>query len=281
MLKSSESFFRGPDENQLFYQIWKPSVAPKGALIITHGQAEHSDCYESLATQLKDLPWTIYAWDYRGHGRSEGQRGFALDFQDYVKDFESFLTHIENEHSVGPQDRVLFAHSMGALIQTSLIIKKSPERIARAQVLSNPMWSLAVEVPFIKDIAAFAMYKLFPQMTLNNEIQWESLTSDNQVIQSYQKDVLRHDRISAGVYLGSILAMESLKTEYQKIKLPTLLQIAPHDPVCDAKRAQEIFEKLSVPGKVLKSYSTSKHEIYNDIERSQVISDLRSYLGSL
>lgn len=281
MSKSTESLFRGPDDNQLFYQIWQPSVPPKGSLIITHGQAEHSDCYERLADGLKDLPWTIYAWDFRGHGRSDGQRGFAKDFQDYVRDFESFLLHIEKEHQVKLSNSVFLAHSMGALIQTCYLLKKSSQKIAKAQILSNPMWGLAVEVPIIKDLAAFAVFKLLPQVTLNNEIDWSALTSDPAVIESYKKDVLRHDRISAGVYLGSIIAMENLKAEISKIQIPTLLQIAPNDPVCDAKKAEEFFNKISTDKKILKKYNNSKHEIYNDIERDQVIADLREYLGSL
>ena len=281
MSKSTEALFRGPDDNQIFYQIWQPLVPAKGSLIITHGQAEHSDCYSMLANSLKDLPWTIYAWDFRGHGRSDGQRGFAKDFQDYVRDFESFLQHIEKEHQVTANNRVLLAHSMGGLIQTSYLLKKSSQKIARAQILSNPMWGLTVEVPMIKDLAAFAVFKLLPQVTLNNEIDWSALTSDPEVIQSYKKDVLRHDRISAGVYLGSIIAMESLKNEIHKINLPTLLQIAPHDPVCDAQKAEELFTKISTDKKILKKYSSSKHEIYNDIERDQVVADLKEYLKGL
>lgn len=281
MSKSTEALFRGPDDNQIFYQIWQPSVPAKGSLVITHGQAEHSDCYEKLADSLKDLPWTIYAWDFRGHGRSDGQRGFAKDFQDYVRDFESFLSHIEKEHQVDASSRVLLAHSMGGLIQTCHLLKNSSKKIAKAQILSNPMWGLAVEVPIIKDLAAFAVFKLLPQVTLNNEIDWSALTSDPKVIESYKKDVLRHDRISAGVYLGSIISMENLKTEIKKINLPTLLQLAPNDPVCDAVKAEELFTKISAEKKILKKYLNSKHEIYNDIERAQVIADLREYLRGL
>jgi alpha-beta hydrolase superfamily lysophospholipase len=280
MSKSSECFFRGPDENQLFYQIWKPSVPAKGSIVITHGQAEHSDCYDRLARELSDLPWTIYAWDFRGHGRSEGQRGYVADFQDYVRDFESFLAHLEKDHQVTAKNRVLLAHSMGGLIQTSYLLQKY-QSVALAQVLSNPMWGLAVDVPIIKDLAAFAVWKIFPQVTLNNEIEWSNLTSDQDVIADYKKDVLRHDRISAGAYLGSIMAMENLKNKIHKINIPTLLQISPEDPVCDAKKGKEFFTQIAASEKLIKEYPKSKHEIYNDIERSQAIADLKEWLKSV
>ena len=33
--------------------------------------------------------------------------------------------------------------------------------------------------------------------------------------------------------------------------------------------------------KILKEYANSKHEIYNDIERQQVLADLKDYLGKI
>ncbi len=72
-----------------------------------------------------------------------------------------------------------------------------------------------------------------------------------------------------------------LKTQISKVNLPTLLQIAPGDPICDDTKARDYFQKLSSKDKILKEYANSKHEIYNDIERQQVLNDLKDYLGKI
>lgn len=279
MAKIFESFFSTYDDSQIFYQIWQPKITSKGNVIITHGQAEHSGCYEKLALELAENGLTVFGWDLRGHGRSDGKRGFAQDFSDYVRDYGLFIAHLQNARALNLNESVLFAHSMGGLIQaTSLIDSKIP---AKAQVICNPMWSLAVEVPLVKDLIALAVNQVFPQITMYNEVQPTSLTSDPSSLAYYEKDVLRHDRISSGVYLGSIVAMESLKKTIFQINLPTLLQVSSFDPICDSSVAKSHFEKMTTTNKVLAEYANSKHEIYNDIERDQAVEDLKQFIDKI
>ena len=44
MLTRAEKFFKGFDKTKLFLQTWENPKA-QAAVLITHGQAEHSDAY--------------------------------------------------------------------------------------------------------------------------------------------------------------------------------------------------------------------------------------------
>jgi lysophospholipase len=276
MYERSEAFFTGASQLELFYQIWKPENS-KGNLIITHGQAEHSECYLSLVQALSELNLTIYAWDLQGHGRSEGKRGYAKNFNEYVKDFATFVKYLEREHSVKMANTVLLGHSMGGLIQCSALIQNLHWNF-KAQVLSSPMFGISVDVPLIKDIAAMALRHLWPTLTLNNEINFADLSRDPRVIHEFEKDVMRHDKISSGVYLGSIEAMEIVRKNMNRIHLPTLMQIAEKDPVTDSAKSRLMFERMGSSDKVLKAYPDRKHEIYNDVGREEVYKDLIEFL---
>src|SRR5438128_911546 len=124
MFKRSEAFFKGSQKNRLFCQIWEPADI-RGHLIITHGQAEHSGCYQRLVEGIQDLSYAVYAWDLRGHGRSEGQRGYAKQFDDYVRDFEAFLHYLRDHKNIYPENLTLLGHSMGGLIQLQALIENS------------------------------------------------------------------------------------------------------------------------------------------------------------
>jgi lysophospholipase len=279
MFERSEAFFTGARKSELFYQIWKPQ-SPKGTLIITHGQAEHSECYLRLVNALSELDWTIYAWDLQGHGRSEGKRGYAHEFNDYVKDFAQFIKYLEQEHDLKIPSTVLLGHSMGALIQATALTQNLQWNF-KAQVLSSPMFGISVEVPLIKDLAAIALRQLWPTLTLNNEIDFSNLTRDPNVLNEFSKDVMRHDKISSGVYLGSIEAMERVRKNMHRMLLPTLVQIPENDPVTDSDKTRKNFEKLGTSEKVLKQYPGRKHEIYNDVGREEVYKDLIQFLQKL
>lgn len=276
MFKRAESFFQGSKKTRLFYQLWQPAQV-KGHLVITHGQAEHSGCYNRLIEGIKDLSLAVYAWDLRGHGRSDGQRGFARDFDEYTKDFEAFLLHIRNQHDLYPEDIMLLGHSMGGLIQLKTLLD-NPHWNFKAQILSSPMLGVAVEVPLYKDLAALVFSKLMPSITLGNEIKYSDLTRDEEVIKEYHSDFLRHDRISSGAYLGAVSAIETLRENIGKIKVPTLWQMPENDPIVGSHTGKKLFLKLGSQNKILKIYPDRKHEIFNDLGREEVFKDIHDFI---
>jgi alpha-beta hydrolase superfamily lysophospholipase len=276
MFKRSETFFLGAQKNRLFCQIWEPPQV-KGHLVITHGQAEHSGCYHRLVEGLKDLSYAVYAWDLRGHGRSDGQRGYVRSFEDYVKDFEAFLVYLRNEFNLYPEQMNVLGHSMGGLIQLKAQIE-NPQWDFHSQILSSPMLGVAIEVPLYKDLAALVFSQVLPTVTMNNEIRYEDLTRDPEVIREYNADVLRHNRISAGAYLGAVETIEILREKINKIQTPTLLQIPTDDPVVGSATTRELFQKLGSKLKFMKEYPDRKHEIYNDLGREEAFQDILHFL---
>ena len=104
---------------ELFTQSWR-SEHHKGTLIVTHGMAEHSDCYNEFAQYCNEKGWDVFAWDLRGHGRSEGQRGYVDSFDCFEKDLRKVIEFVKTEKN-GPY--VLFGHSLGGLITIKNLIK--------------------------------------------------------------------------------------------------------------------------------------------------------------
>ena len=279
MYKRTESFFTGFQDIQLYYQRWIPQEV-RGQLIITHGHGEHSECYHRVTDALKGQGWSIFAWDWRGHGRSHGQRGFAHDFLDYTYDFECFVHHLWKTESLTPKKPlVLLAHSMGALIQLKTLMNH-PEWNIHAQVLSGPLLGVSLDVPTHKEFAAHFLKDFFPKLTLASGVQNLHVSQDPEVIKEFERDVLRHSRICAGVYLGSVATMKDVQEKVEKIKTPTLMQISDEDAVVSSSAAQDFFSKL-VCEKEIKIYPGFRHEIYNDLKREIPLQDLRLYLNSL
>jgi alpha-beta hydrolase superfamily lysophospholipase len=277
MYKRTEAYFRGFLDARLYYQRWTPAK-PKGHLVITHGQGEHSESYSRVVNFLEGEGWLITAWDWRGHGRSDGLRGFARHFNDYSNDFEIFMQTQILSHK-GPYPLVLLSHSMGGLIQLKALAQNTDWPI-RAQVLSNPQMGVAVAVPEYKQLAAKLVVDLLPKITLFNEIRESDLTSDPEIIAEFAKDSLRHHRISAGVYLGSLENIDYVFKSVQKINCETYLQISSQDPIVSSEANRKMFAALQGPKKVTE-YQGFKHEIYNELKREEALNDLRDFLRTL
>ncbi len=280
MYTRREGQLSGHDNLQLFFQVWQNPKA-QGSVIICHGQGEHSESYLRLIDAFKDDSWSFYAMDLRGHGKSDGKRGYAGDFNDYCKDYHLFVEKIlhESKSSTGPI--VLLGHSLGGLIQLKTVIDH-PDMKVSAEVCSAPLLGVAVPVPEWKTRAADVLNQWLPKVTLWNEITNDMLTRDLDVIREFEQDVLRHNRMSPGVFIGFKTAIEIVQARASEIQIPTLFQIPENDPVVSSPDSKTFFQNISSDVKKLCVYEEgARHEIYNDIIRSKVYEDLRSFLNSV
>lgn len=276
MYQRSESFFNGHDGIKLFLQKWIQPKA-KGTILFTHGQAEHSECYLRLIDAFEKEAWNFIGWDMRGHGKSAGLRGYAKDFDDYILDYHLFVNLCKALPEVQNNPVVLLGHSMGGLVQTCALLEKKISGIT-AQVLSSPLFEVAVEVPAWKDSGASLLNALLPKVTLGNEIKYSDLTRDLEVIKEYELDSYRHDKISAGVYLGMKREFPKVRVHASEITVPTLLHISDHDPVVSSPAALQFFEHISSERKELKIVEGGKHELYNDTCREDIFKIVIQFL---
>lgn len=277
MFKKSQTKIKSFDQTELFLQHWsKPESI--GTILITHGQGEHSDCYERLINGLADSPWNFVAWDLRGHGRSDGKRGFANHFDEYIEDFKSVLHFVLNENEINTHQIVLLSHSMGGLIQSQFYINEKIKPKIQGMIFSSPLFDVALAVPYVKDVGAQLINKYLPKLTLHNEINNTQLTADTEVLKEFQKDPYRHHKISAGVYLGFKESFLLIENKIKDLDIPCLFQLAKLDSVVSTPKAIEYFNTIKNSEKQLLVYENSHHEIYNDIERNKAFTDIKKFL---
>ena len=102
----------------LHYQCWLPDENARAVLIIAHGVAEHSGRYKNVAAYFASRGYAVCSFDYRGHGKSEGVRGYVEKFSHYQDDLQTFFQIVRNLY---PGKKVfMLGHSMGALVSLSL-----------------------------------------------------------------------------------------------------------------------------------------------------------------
>jgi alpha-beta hydrolase superfamily lysophospholipase len=264
-------------EAELFYQSWTQPNA-FATLVVTHGIGEHSENYAKAAESLNDLGWNVIAWDLRGHGRSDGKRGHVDRFTDFADDLSAFLSHLHRA-SLLTKPFALIGHSMGGLVVLDHLIRAKAEvPTPMAAALSSPLLGVALKVPPAKDFAARVMNKVWPSITLFNEINHADLTRDVEHRLTYAKDPLRHEKISPALYLGMFETMAAVKATGDQITLPVLIQAAGQERIVSLPAIEEFFPTLGSKSKKLLVYKDSYHEIFNDLDRDQVFKDLNEFL---
>src|SRR5579872_658878 len=81
------------DGLQLHAELWRPDQrAPIAVAVMIHGFSAHCGNYRHVAQQLAAGGVATWLFDSRGHGLSQGRRGFVRRFSDYSDDLDLMVT---------------------------------------------------------------------------------------------------------------------------------------------------------------------------------------------
>lgn len=247
---------------------------PRGRVAIVHGYAEHSGRYERLVERLLAAGLAASQFDLRGHGRSEGPRGFVRDFENYVDDLERFIALERDLDSLLPM--FVLGHSMGGLVAARWAVSRAApisglllsgaalkinERIHPwLQRLSEPIGRLAPRLPTVR-------------------IDAEALSRDPEVVRNFRDDPLAfHGRMPARTGAEMVRASKLIGGQFVKLSLPVLFMHGTADRLADPEGSRLACQHASSADKTLKLYSGLYHEIFNEPEREQVFDDLVGWL---
>ena len=263
--------FRGVRGTGIHWRRIAPETRPRGVVLLSHGYAEHVDRYLPFMRHLAGRGVAVVGVDHRGHGRSEGPRGHARDFDEFVADLRVLADHAEAWWPGSP--RVLFGHSMGGVIGF-LYLLRHPTTV-RAGALSGPAFRVFAPGPAWQLRLARALGRWFPRLPFKSGLDEAALSRDPAVGKAYVADPLVHRRATAGFIRAFGQAQERAFTGAPSLQVPVLILQGDADRLVDPAGAREMAARLPASGEVelLPGYY---HELLNEPEpeRARVVERL-------
>lgn len=262
-------------ENKEFYRAWIVEQSKK-ILVISHGLGEHSNRYEHFANYMNENNFSVYALDYWGHGKSFGNRGHIESFSDYAEQLKRFIEFVKNKENVETVD--LLGHSLGAVIVHDLI--KDWTNALNKIILSNPGYKKKVPPTAIKVFLGNLVGKLFPKLSLNNELDVNGLSTDTMVKDKYVADPLVHDRVTANWFLTYTEKVDELANrDLSNVINPILFISSLTDPLTDQKYVEDFYHSLKCANSSMIHYDGMLHELLNEVDREKVYQDILTFLS--
>lgn len=269
----SQGFVRGVGGLRLHYHAWEVP-RPRGALVVVHGLAEHAGRYDATARRLAVHGFASYAVDLRGHGRSEGRRGYVRRFDVFLQDLERFRREVAG---LADPDCPLFllGHSMGGLI--ALRYLQEYDDGFRGAVLCSPWLTTAFDVPRWKTMLASALSPVLPALPIRARIPAEHLTHDSDEVLRYQDDPLVHDTVTPRLFSEVSDAMGLVLRRRDRLRRPLLFLVGGADHLVQPERT--ITFARSLGGDVdLEVFPGLYHEVLNEPEYGAVLDRIRGWL---
>lgn len=274
-MKHKDGKFKGYKGLKLYYQCWLPDKKPKALLLIAHGLAEHSGRYKNLVEYFVPKGYAVYALDHRGHGKSDGQRSYVANFNDYIIDLKTFFDKVLKENK--STKVFLFGHSLGATIAIAYAVEHQDElaglMVSGASLVPPPGVSPALLA------MAGILSALVPKMGVT-VLDASTISRDQSVVDAYVNDPLVfRGKIPARTGAELARMWKQLPDQMPKIKIPILIMHGQSDRLSDPQGSKMLYERVGSKDKTLKIYDSCFHEICNEPEREQVCFDMEKWLA--
>jgi alpha-beta hydrolase superfamily lysophospholipase/SAM-dependent methyltransferase len=265
--------FTADDGACLHYKTWNVQGATR-ALVLIHRGHEHADRWDPVIPSLEMPGTAIYAWEARGHGQSEGRRGHATGFMQYVRDLDTFFRHLQATHGLAPDRTVVVAHSVGAVIAATWVHDFAP-RIA-GLVLATPAFNVNLIVPgALTNIRL--MQKLKPDATIKSYVRGSWLTRDTQAAATYDADTAISKDISAKILVELFDTGKRVTSDAAVMDRPLLLFSAGADRVVKREAIDAFYDNYGSEQKVHLSLKDARHAIFHDLCRDEATGAIRRF----
>ncbi|SMB91229.1 alpha/beta hydrolase [Deinococcus hopiensis] len=254
--------------------VWHAD-GPLAAVLLTHGFGEHAgryvERYHRLIPALVGAGFTVYAYDQRGHGRSEGRRA-VVDTAQLEED------HLRVRETLRAQPLPLYAfgHSLGGLV-TAASVARDPRGLAGV-ILSSPALLIGEDQPQWLKALAPMLAKLAPAAPVT-DLGEGVLSRLAEEEAAYRSDPLIYQgRVPALTGASMLRLSGELWAKYPRWTLPTLVVHGTADRVTDVNGSKRFIQLISATDKTLQLVEGGYHELLNDEPRAEVLALILGWL---
>lgn len=259
-----------PDGTELYTRHWATENAT-ATILLLHGGGEHSGRYGHVAEFFNGRGFELRAYDQRGSGNSGGAEMDIEQWSDFVDDLQ-FV--VESEVLGTKLPWVLYGHSIGGLVSIAYL-KDAGRPQPDAAVLSAP--SLDNNAPLWKRLAAEGVGRFLPTLRIPSGLKGDQMSKDPDVIEAYLSDPLNSHNWTARWGRLALAAQAQAYDDIDRISVPTFVVHGTEDDVAPTDCSAPL---AAVDGVERKLYPGVRHEVHNDLEWEEILTDVADWLDA-
>ena len=262
-----KEFFKKTGDGVELYGKINKAENQKAVVVIVHGLCEHQGRYDYVTEYLVSKNVTVYRFDHRGHGRSNGERIYYDNYETMISDVNIFADLALSENPSIPV--YMLGHSMGGYA-AACYGTKYPEKL-KGFVLTGA-WTRDY-----KGIAGNLPEGLEPMTYTDNELG-DGVCSDPEVVSAYINDPFVEKKISMGLLYACHDGHEWLKEFADRFIDPVMILHGANDGLVSEKDSRAFFSEIGSEDKSLSIYSKLYHEILNEPCKDKILGHITEWL---
>lgn len=252
------------------YRVFLPPIEPRMLVVVTFGYFENMKRYREIIARWTARGLAVAIYDLRGHGLSEGRRGFISRFGEYTDDLQALLAIFEKDASLrklGPP--VLFGHSLGGLISIHGALRAN--RPLGGLALSSPYLAIAKKVPAIKLIPGRILSRLAPTVSIPAGVRGADCTRSPEIAEAYEDDPMNFKTANVRWFTETTLAQNEAQARAPEIKIPVLCVHGAADKIAQVGASELFMARVGSADKEFVALPDHYHEVLNEPDRATTI----------
>ena len=242
---------------------------PKAIILISHGLAEHCGRYDYTAKKLNSFGYSVYRYDHRGHGLSDGRRGYIKEADNLFKDSNTLIDLIKLENPNIPV--FMLGHSMGGHVLAGVGSKyknKVNGMIFCGALICDTFGSTNPECD--RD----------DPLTLISEDISHGLTHDIDILYSYENDDLVLNNITLAMYSSLRESSNSMVNILSNFTYPCLILHGSSDTIVSQEDSRFLYENISSSDKEIRILNGLYHRLLDEIVKDEILDEISKWIDA-
>ena len=284
---------------------WLPQGQPRAVVQIVHGVAEYVGRYDHVARFLTERGFLVCGEDHLGHGKTvdDGKYGYfsPRGGWDLVARDIRRLRELQGEKYPGVP-YVMLGHSIGSFLTRTYLIRwpgtvdgavlsgtgqEPAPLVALGKALAGGLCLLRggdYVSPLVNAMSLGAYNKKFAP----NRTGADWISRDEAVVDAYLKDPLCTFMPTVAMFRDMMGGLQYIADRNNLARMdketPVYFLSGDRDPVGAMGKGVEkvvrMFRKAGCRDVSVKLYPEGRHEMFNELNRDEVMADLLAWLGS-
>lgn len=269
--------------HRLYRRQYRPVGTVVARLLILHGYGDHSGRFAHVMQWFAGRGVACDAFDFRGHGRSSGKRGFVSQWPEYLDDLRAALATTRADavrDNVSDRPLYVLGHSHGGLIAATAGVDgvlAAPE--VAGVILSAPYLRPAVPLSPLWTAIAAVTNVVAPSLRVGSGLSTDLLTSDAAMAEDSRNDALLLRSATPRWYKTTLSTQKRVRENAREFRLPLLCLIGDADRIADVPAAREFVENVSSAEKTFEVLPGQKHEILREVGREATFARILRWMS--
>lgn len=265
--------WKSSDGLKIVARSWEPISQVNAVVCLLHGIGEHTGRFEHVGKAFALKGVALIGSDWRGHGLSEGKRGYIPSIEVVLDDIDLLISKAMELFPAVPV--FLYGQSLGGILALYYSIVRKP-RISGVIVTSPALLSSLDKQPF-KIAIAKILGRFFPLLSLHSGLDPFELSRDHTIIDKYINDPLVHYHLTLGFGRILIRIRKWMLENSADFPLPLLLMHGTEDTIAYVAGSKQFAKAINGKCQLI-LWEGALHELHNEPEKDKVIETIVNWI---